>query len=247
MPQFINTFGPQSPHLYRMLELADPIAHAIWFEGRSWNFHALKAKVDGIALGLHDSLGVKDGDIVAVSMTNSPKMTFTILALTRLGAAPALFNNALRDDTQLHCVKLPNASLILSTRGILRLMLRRQRSIRTAQLRVGTFRPIPASAGDSIIEFPFPDPSVTPASSLPPVPLKFLASVAVLVYISGTSGEPNACSAKNDLILAVSCIASQDKSNPKKYLKALRIYSCMPLFYGTSFFAGFCYSMSQSA
>ena len=105
MPEFINKLGPQSPHLYRMLELADPNADALWFEGRSWNYRALKAKVDEIALGLH-GLGVKDGDIVAVFMTNCPEMAFTIFALTRLGARPALINNALRDRSEEHTSEL---------------------------------------------------------------------------------------------------------------------------------------------
>src|ERR1700761_9026192 len=58
MPEFINKLGPQSPHLYRMLELADPNADALYFEGRSWNYRAVKAKVDEMALALHESLGV---------------------------------------------------------------------------------------------------------------------------------------------------------------------------------------------
>ncbi|KAJ9608398.1 hypothetical protein H2200_007386 [Cladophialophora chaetospira] len=248
MPEWINKLGPQSPHLYRMLELADPNADALWFEGRSWNYRALKAKVDEIALGLH-SLGVKDGDIVAVFMTNCPEMAFTIFALTRLGAAPALINNALRDDTLLHCVRLPASNLILSTPDLAPHAASAAKSlggtIKTVCLNVGTFRPTPLSANDSsIIDFPFPEPN-TPAT-LPPTPPKTLGSVAALIYTSGTTGKPKACSVKNGLMMGVSCLSSQDASNPKKYLSSLRIYSCMPLFHGTTFFAGFTYSVAQS-
>lgn len=76
--QFLAKLGPQSPHLYRMLELADPNADAIWFEGRTWNYRAMKQQVDELALGFHE-LGVKNGDIVAVFMANSPEMAFTVL------------------------------------------------------------------------------------------------------------------------------------------------------------------------
>lgn len=71
-PQYLAKLGPQSPHLYRMLELADPNADAIWFEGRTWNYRAMKQQVDELALGFHE-LGVKNGDIVAVFMANSRK------------------------------------------------------------------------------------------------------------------------------------------------------------------------------
>lgn len=100
-PQFLASLGPQSPHLYRMLELADPNADALWFEGRSWNYRAMKEQVDVLALGLME-LGVRDGDIVAVFMSNCPEMVFVVYALTKIGAAPALLNNALRGMIFLH-------------------------------------------------------------------------------------------------------------------------------------------------
>ncbi|KIW25107.1 uncharacterized protein PV07_10772 [Cladophialophora immunda] len=252
MVQFVDRLGPQSPHLYRMLELCDPNADALWFEGRSWNFRALKAQVDELALGLKESLGVKDGDIVAVFMTNSPEMVAIIYALTRLGAAPALINNALRDDTLLHCVRLPKSNLILSTPDLAGYAASAAQSmgggdVKTVRLNLGSFRPSPLSTDNGgIIDFPFPDPSLSPASSLPPTPPKTLGSVAALIYTSGTTGKPKACSIKNGLICAVGCTSSSDAANPKKYLQGLRAYSCMPLFHGTTFFAGMCYSVGQS-
>ncbi|KAL6241447.1 hypothetical protein RBB50_011711 [Rhinocladiella similis] len=249
-PEFIGKLGPQSPHLYRMLELADPNADALYFEGRTWNYRAMKAQVDELALGLHASLGVKNGDIVAVFMTNSPEMLFTVYALTRLGAAPALINNALRDETLLHCVRLPNANLILTTPDLAIHAATAARSlgsgtggIKTVRLNLGSFRPS-AVPSDDVLDFPFPDPSAH--GRLPPTPPKTLASVAGLIYTSGTTGKPKACSVKNALICAVSCTSPVDHADPKKYLRGLRTYSCMPLFHGTTFFTGLCYSVSQS-
>ena len=249
MPESINRLGPQSPHLYRMLELCDPNADAIWFEGRTWNYRAVKAQVDEIALGLHQTLGVKDGDIVAVFMTNCPEFVLTVYALTKLGAAPALINNALRDETLLHCVRLPNSKLILSTPDLAGYAASAAKSlggsIKTVRLNVGSFRLTPSSTSDSdIIDFPFPEPSTS--AILPTTPPKSLASVAALIYTSGTTGKPKACNVKNGLIMGVSCTTPLDSSNPKKYLDGLRTYSCMPLFHGTTFFAGLCYSVSQS-
>ncbi|KAK6382711.1 hypothetical protein LTS17_003380 [Exophiala oligosperma] len=254
-PEFLGALGPQSPHLYRMLELADPNADALYFEGRTWNYRAMKAQVDELAQGLHDSLGVKNGDIVAVFMTNSPEMLFTVYALTRLGAAPALINNALRDETLLHCVRLPDANLILTTPDLaihaataaksLGLSAAVTDSIKTVRLNLGSFRASQSSNDDGVLDFPFPDPSAAQLR-LPPTPPKSLASVAGLIYTSGTTGKPKACSVKNALICAVSCASSVDHADRKKYLRGLRTYSCMPLFHGTTFFTGLCYSVSQS-
>lgn len=253
-PVFLSKLGPNSPHLYRMLELADPTADSLWFEGRTWNYRAMKAQVDEMAVGLHKDLGVRDGDIVAVFMTNSPEMLFTVFALARLGAAPALINNALRDDTLLHCVRLPASSLILCTPDLATHAASAAKSmggsVKTVRLNVGSFRytPLPSSSGGEIVDFPFPDPTTSPSptSILPPTPPKTLASVGALIYTSGTTGKPKACSVKNALICAVSSTSSADAENPAKYLSTLRTFSCMPLFHGTTFFTGLCYSVSQS-
>lgn len=249
-PEFLAKLGPESPHLYHILELADPSADALWFEGRSWNYRAMKQQVDELAVGLSESLGVKNGDIVALFMTNSPEMVFTVYALTRLGAAPALINNALRDDTLLHCVRLPSSSLILCTPDLAIHAASAAKSlsgsIKSVRLNLGSFHPTPSPSSD-ILDFPFPDPTSSPTASLPPTPPQTLASVAALIYTSGTTGKPKACSVKNNQICVVSCRASPDHNNPKKYLQPLRTYSCMPLFHGTTFFTGLCYSVGQSA
>ncbi|KAI1610633.1 fatty-acyl-CoA synthase [Exophiala viscosa] len=249
-PQFLAKLGADSPHLYRMLEQADPNADALWFEGRTWNYRAMKQQVDELAVGLLD-LGVQNGDIVAVFMTNSPEMVFTVYALTKLGAAPALINNALRDETLLHCVRLPASSLILTTPDLATHAASAAKSlsdsIKTVRLNVGSFRPTtttPLSLDQDIIDFPFPEPSRT--TSLPLTPPKTLASTAALIYTSGTTGKPKACSVKNALVCVVSNTTSADADNPKKYLTPLRTYSCMPVFHGTTFFTGLCYSAAQS-
>lgn len=246
-PQFLAKLGPQSPHLYRMLELADPNADAVWFEGRTWNYRAMKQQVDELALGFHE-LGVKNGDIVAVFMANSPEMAFTVFALTKLGAAPALINNALRDDTLLHCVRLPSSNLIVATPDIVSHAASAARAlngtIKTVRLNLGSFRPT-ALPSDDISDFPFLDPAGI--ASLPPTPPKSVASVGALIYTSGTTGKPKACSIKNALLTVVACATPIDHKNPKKYLQGLRTYSCMPLFHGTTFFTGVCYSVGQSA
>lgn len=46
-------------------------------------------------------LGVQKDMFVAVFMTNSPEMVFAMLAISKLGAVPALINTALRSIFQI--------------------------------------------------------------------------------------------------------------------------------------------------
>jgi acyl-CoA synthetase (AMP-forming)/AMP-acid ligase II len=52
-------------------------------------------EVDALAEILHQN-GVTVGSFIAVFMSNTPEMVFTILAISKLGAVPALINIALR-------------------------------------------------------------------------------------------------------------------------------------------------------
>ncbi len=52
-------------------------------------------EVDALALS-YRAIGVVDKDMVAVFMTNSPEMVFSLYALSKLGATVALLNSALR-------------------------------------------------------------------------------------------------------------------------------------------------------
>jgi len=52
-------------------------------------------EADAFAEVLHQN-GVRKDSFVAVFMTNSPEMIFVMAAISKLGAAPALINTALR-------------------------------------------------------------------------------------------------------------------------------------------------------
>lgn len=55
----------------------------------------LSVVVDSLAALLQHK-GIKDGETVGVFMSNTPEIMFTQLALSRIGAIPALINTALR-------------------------------------------------------------------------------------------------------------------------------------------------------
>ena len=152
------------------------------------------------------------------------------------------------EDTLLHCVRLPSASLILSTPDLVAFAASAAKSlsggIRTVSLNLGSFRHNAPFSDPNILRFPIAT-DVSAASSIV-TPPKSLSSTAALIYTSGTTGKPKACSIKNALVCAVSATSSADLADQKKYLKQLRTYSCMPLFHGTTFFTGLCYSVGNS-
>lgn len=101
--------------IYRMLELANPEDELLWFEGNTWSYRELKQGqitshpslyisqryslfvLEVVKLGAFlTSVGIANGEIVAVFTTNSPEMVIAILALSKIGAVAGLINTSLR-------------------------------------------------------------------------------------------------------------------------------------------------------
>ncbi|MBE7181226.1 MAG: AMP-binding protein, partial [Terriglobus roseus] len=248
MGEHLARVGPQATTLYRLLTLADPTADALHFEGRTWTYAALLREVTALARGFAD-MGVRNNDVVGVFMTNSPEMVFTVYALIKLGAVPALMNSNLRDDTLLHCVTVGGSNLVVTTPDIAPHAAQAAKKVgdqvTVTSLNLGSFPQGLEQNGAS----PFPYPTGPIVDDIPHPP-KTLADRAVFIFTSGTTGKPKACSIKNALIMFTSCPSPADcprgfnaaaPSSNSKYLPA-RIFSCMPLFHGTTFFTGLSYS-----
>jgi len=99
-----------------------------------------------------------------------------------------------------------------------------------------------STAGVGIIKInELPDPLVVTAPAT-----GTLKDLAVLIYTSGTTGKPKACACRNHLLMVTSTPLTLDVRNPKTYFP-LRTYSPLPLFHGTAFFTGVCYSFGTSS
>ncbi|SPO04692.1 related to acyl-CoA synthetases (AMP-forming)/AMP-acid ligases II [Cephalotrichum gorgonifer] len=235
---------------YHMLQLADPSAEALWYEGRRWNYAEVIMESSKLATVLQQR-GVSSGDIVAVLTTNSPEMVFTLAAVSKLGAVPALVNTALQRQTLQHCLDIANPKLLVCTPDLAPVVAELSRSGQpppTISLSLSSFPPLELSAevraASAIAQVRYEDlagVAVTPT----PSPKRLLKEVGALVYTSGTSGKPKAVAVKNFLLVLTSTPTTSDLNNSRKYLP-LRTYSCLPLFHGTALFVGLYYSTSVS-
>lgn len=71
------------------------------------------------------------------------------------------------------------------------------------------------------------------------------SDLSALIYTSGTTGKPKACAVRNMMAMVTSNPLSLDVNNPSRYFP-LRTYCSLPLFHGTAYFAGLCYSVSNA-
>ncbi|KAE8131472.1 hypothetical protein BDV38DRAFT_275928 [Aspergillus pseudotamarii] len=229
--------------IYKMLERVIEVEghgsrEALWFENKTWTYSQLKDLVDRFATVLHGR-NIISGDFVGVFTTNSIEMVVTIYALSKLGCVAALINTNLRDDTFIHCLNVSGSKFIISTPDLSQFVCS---DLPHIALNISSFD------GDSagMTEL------ITAAQLQQLIPLGLIpakrspSDLCALIYTSGTTGKPKACAIRNMMTLVTSNPLTADANNPSKYFP-LRTYSPLPLFHGTAFFTGLCYSVGNAS
>lgn len=184
--------------------------------------------------------------MVAIFMTNSPEMVFTYVALSKLGAVPAMINNALRSQTLAHCMNVANAKLITCTpdlvQHVLDLFSSTDISATCLSFNLSSFPPPKLQANNPNIErikqVRYEDLAEITVFEPQIAAERSIFDPGCLIYTSGTSGKPKAVVMQNFALCVTSISASEDLENVKKYFP-LRIFSCLPLFHATCLLIGF--------
>ncbi|PVH75630.1 bifunctional fatty acid transporter and acyl-CoA synthetase [Cadophora sp. DSE1049] len=234
----IQRFGDDAS-LYRMLEMAESDAEALWFEGRTLSWGEVKRNVDLLAQYL-SQYDIEVGASVGLYATNSPEMVIAIFAIAKLGAVSALLNTALKSDSLSHCIKIAKTDIIISTSDLASNIPSTidSKPPRIFSLNLGYISPLPSTPlASTTTTTTSIAPSLLTNLSSPPLsstrPKLPLSSPSLLIYTSGTTGHPKAVSIKNFIPLAVSTPSPLDAPSHLP----MRAYCCLPLFHATALLA----------
>lgn len=83
------------------------------FEDRRWTFKEGLVETLKYGTWFAQTMGVKQGDIVAMDFPNSDKFIFVWLGLWSIGAKPAFINYNLTGHALVHCIKAVGSGLVL--------------------------------------------------------------------------------------------------------------------------------------
>ncbi|KAJ5081775.1 hypothetical protein NUU61_010039 [Penicillium alfredii] len=231
-----------STTIYRMLERVVEVegqaaADALWFEHKTWSYSQLKDLVDRFA-ALLQARDIKAGDFVGVFMSNSPEMVVALYALSKLGAVAAMINTNLRDDTFVHCLNVSGSKSVISTPDLSQFVCVELPHI---SFNFSSFEGVSAGSTELVTSTElqqFSPAGLAPAKRTP-------RDLTALIYTSGTTGKPKACAVRNMMTLITSNPQTSEINNLAKYYP-VRTYSSLPLFHGTAFFTGLCYSVGNA-
>ncbi|KAH8695215.1 putative very-long-chain acyl-CoA synthetase family protein [Talaromyces proteolyticus] len=199
-----------------------PDVQAIWSRERSYTYRE-SLEITSQFAHYFLSLGVKPGQLVAMYMTNSPEFLFVWLALLSIGCAPATINYNLNGESLIHCLKVPEAKIMIvdDYDDGCQQRIEESRSVIEGELGL-TILPLRETL-KLISEFPRTVPDVKYRLN---TPNSFPVS---LIYTSGTTGLPKGCAYTMERFY----FGAHTRMGTKDTSDGVRWYNCMPLYHGT--------------
>ena len=143
------------------------------------------------------------------------------------------------DDTFIHCLTVSQSKSIISTPDLSQFVCS---DLPHFALHLSSFEGVSPGSIELVTSADLQEYS----SSGIAVAKRSPRDIVALIYTSGTTGKPKACAIRNILSLITSNPQTVDVDNPSKYYP-LRTYSPLPLFHGTAFFTGLCYSVGNAS
>ncbi|KAL2790518.1 very long-chain acyl-CoA synthetase isoform 2, partial [Daubentonia madagascariensis] len=116
----VRSYGQRRPVrtiLAAFLEKARQTPHKpfLLFGDETLTYAQVDRRSNQVARALHDHLGLRQGDCVAIFMGNEPAYVWLWLGLVKLGCAMACLNYNIRAKSLLHCFQCSGAKVLLAS------------------------------------------------------------------------------------------------------------------------------------
>lgn len=187
-------------------------------------------------------LGVRQGDAVALNMSNSITFLACTIGITRIGAVAGLINTNLRGTQLVHCVAGIDAQVSLVDDDALSAICSVEKSylsIAGPKTRVVFFGDATARSSDFakrpwLINGTALANSVSTVTPAPPNPIR-AGDRALYIFTSGTTGlpKPAVITHRRFLLGASSMSLFAFRARPRD-----RLFNCLPLYHGTGLMVG---------
>lgn len=222
--------------LDRFLELASkqPDKTFISYKDATFSYRETDRRSNRIARVLREHAGVREGDTVALLLSNEPVFLWTWLGLAKLGCSAALLNYNLRSRSLLHCFSCCGAKVLLAATE-LKDAVEEVRAALTEQEVAVYFltETCDAVAGTETLCDRIQEASGDPLPSGLRDSVTFI-SPAVYIYTSGTTGLPKAAVVNQQRLWAMSHLQSITGVCSDDV-----IYVNLPLYHTAGFALGF--------
>ncbi|XP_053741586.1 long-chain fatty acid transport protein 2-like [Synchiropus splendidus] len=208
---------------------AHPQKPMLLFGGETFTYREAEQLSNRVARVLLQTGHVQQGDTVAVMVGNQPMFVWLWLGLVKLGCSAALLNIHVRSKSLLHCFNCSGAKTLLVAAELQEAVV----EVLPTLLQQGVMVYILADTTSVEGLHSFTDKMNQVSSASLPKDMRSsltLASPAVFVYTSGTTGLPKAALVTHSRLWAMALLPCASGMTSQDV-----IYTCLPLYHSSAF------------
>ncbi|XP_060474540.2 long-chain fatty acid transport protein 2 [Panthera onca] len=233
----VRSYGQQRPVrtvLHKFLEQARQSPHKpfLLFRDETLTYAQVDRRSNQVARALHDHVGLRQGDCVAIFMSNEPAYVWLWLGLAKLGCAMSCLNSNIRAKSLLHCFQCCNAKVLLVS----------------PELQEAVEEVLPSLKKDNVSIYYVSRTSNTDGVeslldkvdevSTEPIPESWRSEVtfsspALYIYTSGTTGLPKAAKINHYRLWYGASLATASRVRKDDV-----IYTTLPLYHSAALMVG---------
>ncbi|XP_030174075.1 very long-chain acyl-CoA synthetase isoform X1 [Lynx canadensis] len=233
----VRSYGQQRPVrtiLHKFLEQARQSPHKpfLLFRDETLTYAQVDRRSNQVARALHDHVGLRQGDCVAIFMGNEPAYVWLWLGLAKLGCAMSCLNSNIRAKSLLHCFQCCGAKVLLVS----------------PELQEAVEEVLPSLKKDNVSIYYVSRTSNTDGVeslldkvdevSTEPIPESWRSEVtfsspALYIYTSGTTGLPKAAKINHYRLWYGASLATASRVRKDDV-----IYTTLPLYHSAALMVG---------
>lgn len=179
------------------------------------------------AAGMFQKLGVKHGDRVCLFLVNCPEFLYCWFGLSLIGAITVPINTAYKRDETAYILNNSEAVILVAHRTLIEVASEAAKLAPSVRHRLLVESPDGASIGGEWCDFTETMAQAEPIAEFPVVsPL----DISMLVYTSGTTGNPKGVQVTHQMYVA----AGQGFAHWTQATSADRFFTCLPYFHANA-------------
>ncbi|XP_041853590.1 very long-chain acyl-CoA synthetase-like [Melanotaenia boesemani] len=204
----------------------------VHFEGRAYSYGEVDKRSNKVARALQAEARLKEGDTVALFLSNEPSFMWTWLGLAKLGCPAALLNFNIRSKSLLHCFSCCGAKVIIASPELQEAVEEVLPTLREQGIRVYLLSDSCSAEGITAFSDKISQASDEPVSRELRANIH-IRSTALYIYTSGTTGLPKAAVVTHERVWAASFVQAACGVTAEDIF-----YINLPLYHSAGFLVG---------